>query len=117
MAEDQTIKVYIVNFDATEITQPQLYFRLGSMNQFCVGDPDVIAYWNYIPLLYMLKSRQSAATLARKLVPILGDRFLIAAIDPFNIDGQMLPAAWDWLYFDHEAAAKSKLLGGMLPAS
>jgi hypothetical protein len=63
---------------------------------------DFVAYWNYIPLVYFVKSYQAISILRDKFRDILGARnFLIAEISPFQMDGLLPRAAWDWFYHDH----------------
>lgn len=85
-----THKTYIVNLT---INNTNLY----NFEQDLKSNPYVLAYWNYIPLVYCLKSTLDSAHLAQlfgKHFP--GGGFLIAEINSFNVNGLLPKDAWDW---------------------
>ncbi|RWQ87466.1 MAG: hypothetical protein EOS85_05985 [Mesorhizobium sp.] len=108
------LKIYLVNFAAYELSD---FKQTGSIsetierfNQYLLDSVDVVAYWNYIPLLYMIKTRLGIRELTVKLKPFLGDRYLVAQIDPESIDGRLPKEAWDWIYFPHRDVKPSNLM-------
>src|SRR5947209_308803 len=89
------VKVYIVTFFAADV-------NLAALNQYLFDSSEIIAFWNYVPLVYCVKSRLTATALALKLRPFFprGDYF-IAEVNPQNMDGLLPQAAWEWFYLDH----------------
>ncbi|MER9170412.1 hypothetical protein NKI12_24125 [Mesorhizobium australicum] len=114
---DDDLKVYILNFQASEMPgYSDDHISLEAMERFHLylrDSYDIAAYWNYIPLLYMVKTTISARELAERFRPFLGSRFLVGRIDKQDVDGQLPAEAWEWIYYPHQE--KSKLAGGMLP--
>jgi hypothetical protein len=90
------IRTYVVNFDATET-------NLQSFNQYLMDSREIIAYWNYVPLSYMVKSRLTAIELQARLRPFFAGRyFIVAEVNPGNINGSLPPQAWEWFYRSEE---------------
>jgi hypothetical protein len=104
-------KVYILNFWAEGV-------NLDALQQYLHDSVDVIAYWNYIPLVYCIKSRLTATDLSAKLAPFFPHHFMIAEINEWNTDGKMSAAAWDWFYLAHHDKVRPPApvagLGGFL---
>jgi hypothetical protein len=88
------LKAYIINFVAPSV-------NLGAVNQYLFDSVDIAAYWNYLPLVYCVKTRLSATELTQKLKPFFPSLFMVAEVNIFNMDGQLPPDAWDWFYLDH----------------
>jgi hypothetical protein len=89
------IKAYILNFWTDGV-------NIGSLQQYLHDSVDVIAYWNYIPLVYCIKSRLNALELKLKLASFFPNGgFMIAEINIWNMDGSLVGPAWDWFYLDH----------------
>jgi len=80
----------------------RLRSNLAALNQYFFDSSDIIAFWNYVPLVYCVKSRLTATALTLKLRPFfpLGT-FFVAEINPRNIDGSLPPPAWEWFYLEH----------------
>lgn len=93
-------KTYIITTNAQGV-------NLAAFAQYLYDSADVIAFWNYIPFVYCIKSFSSAAELTQKFLPFfpLGG-FLIAEIDRLNIEGRLQQAAWEWFYLDHHHKAR-----------
>ncbi|MES0091177.1 hypothetical protein [Mesorhizobium sp. M0030] len=111
------LNVYIVNFQASEapgFANGQLSLvHIEGFNLYLRNSQEIAAYWNYIPLLYMVKTKLPARELAIRFRPFLGSRFVVGRIDKQDVDGLLPSAAWDWIYFPHQE--KWKPAGGMLP--
>jgi hypothetical protein len=76
--------------------------NVDALTQYLYDSSDIIAFWNYIPLAYCVKSRLTAAELRSKLRPFFGSNgFMVAEINPQNIDGFLPQAAWEWFYLPH----------------
>jgi hypothetical protein len=88
------IKAYCINFWVDGV-------NLNALQQYLHDSADVVAYWNYIPLVYCIKSRLSATELTRKLHPFFPGGYMVAEINPRNLDGVLSPEAWTWFYLDH----------------
>jgi hypothetical protein len=98
---------YIVNFIATDV-------NLWALARYLHDSREIIAYWNYIPLVYCVKSYMTAAQLRDKLQPFFFPRsFLIAEVNIWNIDGVLPKEAWSWFYMDHHE--KHQLPAGFGP--
>ena len=92
---DLTVKVYIMVFGALGV-------NLASLNQYLFDSADIIAFWNYVPLVYCVKSRLSATELTLKLRPFFPNGlYLIAEVNRSNMDGLLPKPAWEWFYLDH----------------
>lgn len=88
------VKAYILTFLAPNV-------NLAALNQYLFDSADIIAFWNYIPLVYCVKSRSSASDLTPKLRAFLPDSYLLAEINSFNMNGILPKSAWDWFYLNH----------------
>jgi hypothetical protein len=91
-------KTYIINFLAGGLPSMNL---LWQPTRYLHDSRDIIAYWNYIPLVYCIKSYLSAEELTVKLRPFFPNSFMIAEINPGNINGILPKEAWTWFYMDH----------------
>jgi len=87
-------KTYIVNFYATDV-------NLWALTEYLHASRDIIAYWNYIPLVYCIKSYLSAAELTVRLGAFFPHPFMIVEINPSNANGMLPAEAWSWFYMDH----------------
>jgi hypothetical protein len=102
---------YIINFYAEGVNP-------WTLTRYLHDSRDIIAYWNYIPLVYCVKSYLSATELAAKLQSYfpLGN-FMIAEINADNMNGILPQDAWSWFYMDHhEKKIFPPSLGGLLDA-
>jgi hypothetical protein len=86
-------KTYIVTFVAADV-------NILALHQYIHDSREIIAYWNYIPLVYCLKSDLSALELRDRLRPFL-NTYMIAEINERNLDGLLPSEAWSWFYMDH----------------
>jgi hypothetical protein len=94
MNDVRPVRVYILNFWVQGV-------NLGALNQYLHDSVDVIAYWNYIPLVYCIKSRLAATELTYKLMPFFPHGFMVAEVNTWNMNGTIPREAWDWFYLDH----------------
>jgi len=68
-------KTYIITFCVQNV-------NLNALHQYLFDSADVIAFWNYIPLVYCIKSRLGAVALARKLKPFFEkDSYMVAQVN------------------------------------
>ncbi len=106
------IKIYILTFFGRDV-------NIATLNQYLFDSADIIAFWNYIPLVYCVKSRATATDLAYKLTPFFPNgNFLVAEITPNNINGILPNPAWDWFYLNHhEKHRPPALTSGLAPHS
>lgn len=89
------VKVYIITFGVLDV-------NMSALVQYLYDSADIIAFWNYVPLIYCVKSRATATELARKLQPFFPHgTFFIAEINPSNADGMLPHTAWEWFYLHH----------------
>jgi hypothetical protein len=87
-------KTYIINFVAKDV-------NLWALARYLHDSRDIIAYWNYLPLVYCVKAHLSARELSQKLRPYFPSQFMVAEINEYNIDGILPEEAWSWFYIDH----------------
>jgi hypothetical protein len=88
-------KTYILTFVAEGV-------NLWALTTYLHDSRDIVAYWNYIPLVFCIKSYLSANQLREKLQAYFFPRsFMIAEINPYNVDGSLPEEAWSWFYMDH----------------
>ncbi|MBY3168699.1 hypothetical protein [Rhizobium laguerreae] len=89
------LKTYIITFFA-----PQL--SVENANRWIMSSPYVVSYWNYLPLIYCIKSGASVHELRVHFEPLFGfQNFLIAEINPYNLSGRLPPDAWSWFTQNH----------------
>jgi len=91
---DDKQKTYIINFIAADV-------NLWALTRYLHDSRDIIAYWNYIPLVYCVKSYLSANELTNRLRPYFPNSFMIAEINPNNLNGILPREAWPWFYMEH----------------
>lgn len=86
------VKTYIIVF-----YNPNL--NIDHLNRWIVFSPYVISYWNYIPLVYCIKSTASVHELRVHMEPVLGlQNFMIAEVNAQNISGRLPVEAWSWFH-------------------
>ncbi len=110
MNDAREIKTYIIVFWAEGV-------NLAALQRYLFDSADIVAYWNYIPLVYCVKSTLSATELSAKISVFMTWGFAVAEINPQNINGTLPPAAWEWFYLPHHTKANPPLptsdLGGI----
>ena len=73
--------------------------NLHSLELELKTSPLFLAYWNYIPLIYCIKSNFSAQDITITLNQFCpGGGYIIAEVNPININGLLPKQAWDWFY-------------------
>lgn len=85
-------KIYIINFLAARV-------NFAALHQYLADSIDILAYWNYIPAVYCVKSQLDATTLRDKLRPFLPDMLVVAEINISNMNGYMpSEEVWNWFF-------------------
>lgn len=93
------IKTYIINFFVPNLSHEELGVVLSKINSFVQRDTSVRAYWNYIPLVYCVKSSSTSTELAARISALLPTaQVFVAELNAENIDGQLPKDAWTWFY-------------------
>lgn len=86
------VKVYIINFFAQNV-------NLATLHQYLSDSADILGFWNYIPLVYCVKTRLNSHDLSNKLAPFFPSGFVVAELDIRNLNGRLMsPDAWAWFY-------------------
>lgn len=83
-------RIYIVNFlvNSANLFDFEHFLRTSSM---------INGYWNYIPLSYCIKSYYDATGLSQQMGRFFpGGNFLVAEVNPVNMNGILPSTAWDW---------------------
>src|SRR6516225_2918655 len=98
---------YIINFFAEGV-------NIWTLTQYLHENREIIAYWNYIPLVFCVKTYLSSQELTERLQPYFPRPFMIAEINEQNINGRLPQEAWSWFYMDHhEKQALPSVIGGL----
>jgi hypothetical protein len=72
---------------------------LRSIEFFVQTDHRILAYWNYLPGIYFVKSHYNAQELTHALVPVFGDlNHIVVEVNSEDMDGRLPPTAWRWFY-------------------
>jgi hypothetical protein len=103
-------KTYIINYYAEGVNH-------WALLRYLHDSRDIVAYWNYIPLVFCIKSYLLAEELALKLRPYFPQPFMIAEINPFNMNGILPQEAWTWFYMDHHVKQELPSTPGLLDMS
>lgn len=88
--------VYIVNFLVNSA-------NLHDFEEFLRTSTIVRGYWNYIPLCYCFRCDYDIHNVTK----IVGEyfpsgNFMVAKLDPFQVNGVLPKGAWDWFYHPPE---------------
>jgi hypothetical protein len=95
-------KTYIITFYAPGID-------ISILNRIMLESETIDAFWNYIPLVYCVKSLNTAAALRGYFAQHFGGaNYMIAELNPHNIDGWLPQEAWAWFYRDVEEQKRDK---------
>jgi len=93
------LKIYILVFTNSKA------INLAALVQYLHDSVDIAGYWNYLPLVFCVKSSLSADELSKKLQPFFRSRnYMVAQISSVNMQGSLPRGAWDW--FDLERHEK-----------
>jgi hypothetical protein len=98
---------YIINFFAANVD-------IWALTQYLHENKEIIAYWNYIPLVFCVKTNLTSTELTVRLQPYFPQPFMIAEINGDNINGRLPQEAWDWFYMDHHVKHELPSLGAGL---
>ena len=66
-------------------------------------DPRIVAYWNYLPFVFCLKTEISAKELADLFADPAVHSLFVVEIDPRNMHGRLPRGAWEWFTAPVEA--------------
>lgn len=87
---DQSIKTYVLYGVYHGVNQ-------AALERYIIDSVDILAFWNHLPLMYIVKSRLTAGGLESKFHPFFEGRlFIIAEMKPENVAGWLPQAAWEW---------------------
>jgi hypothetical protein len=85
---------------------------IPALNRYLHDIPDVIAYWNYVPHVFCVKTKLSVESFAKNLEPFFPQNNLfIAEINPMNLNGMLPPAAWEWFQLGHHEKNRGPVPG------
>lgn len=88
--ENQPVKVFMLYGWYDPSTVP-------SLETYLLDSVDILSYWNHLPGLFMFKTRIDTVTLTAKLRHFFVNRnFMIAEVNPTNVNGLLPPPAWEW---------------------
>jgi hypothetical protein len=74
-------------------------YQQSNIQHFITTNPNILAYWNYLPYVYCVKSNLGSLALRNLLDPIFSQgSFLIAELNKGNLDGRLQQEAWPWFY-------------------
>ena len=102
------VKTYILTFLVNNA-------RMPDFENFIRYNRELLGYWNHIPLVYCVKTRLTASQLRDHLDPFFPQGgYMVAEINPANIDGRLPPDAWKWFYANPEPRGELFTLGESL---
>jgi hypothetical protein len=90
-------KTYIITFGLFD-TDNKVSTAVEGIRNYLVSSNDILGYWNYIPLVYCVKTKLSSSELRVAFSMLTSVNLMIAEINPNNVDGHLPQAAWDWFY-------------------
>lgn len=109
---DPSVKTYCITFGVIGV-------NLNALAQYLFDSVDILAFWNYVPLFYCVKSRLSATELTFKMQSFFPNGgFMIAELNPLNMNGVLPEEAWRWFYLEHHEKTRAPALPyvtGLLP--
>jgi hypothetical protein len=98
------LKTYILVFKQKGV-------NLAALVQYLHDSVDIAGYWNYIPLVFCVKSHLSADSLQVKLDPFFPSKtYFIGEINYPNVDGMLPESAWEWFKLDHHEKVRPPTL-------
>lgn len=95
------IKVYVLIVNASTLSR--MDDSIFKLTQYMRFNANILAYWNYIPWTWCLKTRLHSSQIRPDLLDILGGQFMLCEVNPQNADGLLPQVAWDWFYADPSA--------------
>lgn len=95
------LKVYVLSVNFTTI--PRMDDAVFKLTQYLNYNSNIVAYWNYIPWTWCIKTRLHSSQLRPELLNLLNGQFMICEVNPLNVDGVLPQVAWDWFYADPTA--------------
>jgi hypothetical protein len=109
MNDTLPVKVYCITFNVNDV-------NLAALTQYMYDSVDILAFWNYVPLVYCIKSRLNSTELTLKLHPFFPNgNFMVAEINTKNLNGVLPEAAWSWFYLQHHAKTSPPVAPLFLP--
>lgn len=82
-AQASGVKTYCLTFGVQDV-------NISAVVRYLYDSNDVIAFWNYVPLVYCIKSRLTSSELALKLQPFFPrGTFFVAEVNVYNVDGSI----------------------------
>jgi hypothetical protein len=97
---------YIITFFAEGV-------NIWALTRYLHDSRDIIAYWNYIPLVFCVKTYLTSTALTEKLQPYFPQSFMIAEINEGNINGRLPQEVWQWFYMEHHQKQALPSLPGL----
>ena len=89
------VKIYCITFGALDVD-------LDALQQYLFDSSDIIAFWNYVPLVYCVKSRFTATELTVKLRHFFPrGTYMVVEVNPQNMNGILPNEAWHWFNMHH----------------
>ena len=83
-------------------------FPVSDFEYFLKTDPHVLAYWNYLPGIYFVKSRASAQQLTLAVERLFaGLNYIVIQVNHFDMNGKLQKDAWQWFYEQPNAMARA----------
>lgn len=86
------MNIYQVTLNHNDVLYPHLFQDL------ILKDPNVNAWWNYLPNVFLIRTNQPAKYFADNIIRMYpGVKFLITKIDLNEYNGYLPQKAWDWI--------------------
>lgn len=86
------MNIYQITLNHSQVYVPSIFQDL------ITKDPEVNAWWNYLPNIFLVRTNQPAKYFADKLIASFpGVGFLITKLDMNEYNGYLPQNAWDWI--------------------
>lgn len=86
------MNIYQITLNHNNVYYPNLFQDL------ITKDPNVNAWWNYLPNVFLVRSEKNAQYFADRIISSYpGVNFLVVKIELDEYNGYLPHAAWDWI--------------------
>ncbi len=95
-------KTFLISFDLADDR-----LDTAAIKGFIKNNPDFTAWWNHLPLIYLVQSRLSADDISEQVERhTRGARFLVMEVNPANSNGWLPERSWTWIKRRDDAAKR-----------
>lgn len=86
-------RMYLLVFDVSRVP-----VNMEALHTYIRDSRDITSYWNYIPLVYIIRTHLDLHAMSAKLNAMFGGAwFLLTEINGQSTNGILPLPAWDWI--------------------